>query len=1008
MSEGLFKKGMISLLILFLPFLALAQIGIKGKVFSGDDDKPLPGATIRLKGKTAATVSDINGEFEIKASPSDVLVISSLGYVAKDIRVGSQTNFSVTLASSSVALNDLVVVGYGTEKRKDLTGSVGLIKPKDLAYTPLATIDQAIQGKVAGLVSLGSNGQPGAFSDILIRGAGSISGNTSPLYVIDGVPFTNTDVAANNGFGVTSNSPLAGFNPNDIESISVLKDASATSIYGSRGSNGVILITTKSGKNGKSRITFNAQIGKNDYAFLPNVGKALTAPQLLTLTREGLANAGLSGSAIDSNLNQNLYANLNQNTDWLKVATQNSQQQQYDLSASGGDEKTQFYLSGGIFSQDGLIIGTGLKKESADISVTHKYSDRLKFSGKLNISNTDIKAGDNNNAFFASAYAASKFVLPTISPYNADGSLNIDNFPGGGFYNPIYNIAHNYYKLNNISAFSNISLEYSILKNLKFTSNGSINYYLLKEDVFQNPNYGDGAGVGGQGINNQFENFNWDVSNQLDYKLALLPHDDLIVNAKLGYESQQTKFNTLLVESDNFPQTYLTTSAIATTPKVASYLPASFTFASVYSALSFNYKSKYVVSGSFRNDGSSKFSSNHQYGNFYSVGGTWNVEDEAFFAKYKNLIPTAKIRTSYGTSGNDLLQYYSSLSLLSFGANYAGSPGITFSSPGNPNLTWENAQQFDAGTDLGFFNNRLSISFDYYRKITSKLLLNQPLSLTSGFPSFINNIGKVKNTGEEISIEGDPLVGKFAWHSNFNIAFQQNEALSLGPVASFLNGNFRIREGLNITTWEAKEYAGVDPANGDALYYTDGTKSTTTNDYTQAQTVTTNLTALPKSFGAFTNDFSFKGFKLSAQLNYSFGNYLLDDFFPYYNDGQFEVFNKTQKALQRWQKPGDKTNVPKFVSGNGNTTNSNQFSTRFIYNADYIRLRNISLSYNLPKSWLTPIKVNNLSIFVRGTNLWTYAFNKDLPFDPEQGKNGVFNDTSPQLKTYVFGVNISL
>jgi TonB-linked SusC/RagA family outer membrane protein len=1008
MKELLLKKGAITLLILILPFLALAQSSIKGKVLSEDDQAAVPGATIKIKGTSTAVFSDANGEFSITAAANDILVVSSIGYSNKEVKLGARKSIVISLSVAQTNIADLVVVGYGTEKKKDLTGAVSLIKPKDIQYTPLATVDQALQGKVPGLQVVGANGQPGSFQDIIIRGNGSITGNTAPLYVIDGVPFSNSDVLLGNGFGTTSNNPLVGLNPNDIENISILKDASSTSIYGSRGANGVILITTRQGKSGKTRITLNAQIGKNDYAFLPNVGKALSASQLIPLTREGLLNAGYTAGGADSNLNSNLYANLNVNTDWLKVATQNSVQQQYDIAASGGDEKTQFYVSGSFFDQNGLIIGTSLKKESGDLSITHKYSDKLKLSAKINISNSDITAGLNNNAFFASPYAAAKFLLPTISPYNSDGSLNINNFPGGGFYNPIYNTRYNFYNINNIGTFSNLVLEYNILKDLKYTYSGSINYYLLKENIYENPNEGDGSSVNGRGINNQFENFNWDMSNQLDYKLALLPKDDLVANFKVGYEAQETKFNALNVESDNYPQTSLTSSAIATTPKVAAYTPSSFTFASLYSNISLNYKSKYILSGSFRNDGSSKFSTAHRYGNFYSIGGSWNLEKEAFFEKLTSVLSDAKLRASFGTSGNDLGPYYASYQLLSFGANYAGSPGIVYNSPGNPTLTWEKAQQFDIGTDLSFFKSRLNVTFDFYRKITQGLLLNQPVSLTTGFTSFTNNIGGVKNIGEEIFIEGIPVTGKFTWRTSLSVALNKNAALSL-PIPSFLDNNgFRIREGVNIKSFETKEWAGVNPANGAPLWYIDGTKKDTTSNYNKALTVTTNKVATPSTFGSFTNEFSMAGFKLSAQLYYNFGNFLLDNFSPYYNDGQFEVFNKTQKALQRWTTPGQKTDVPKYIVGNANSTNSNQASTRFLYSGDYVRLRNITLTYTLPRSLLNSLKVNNISVFARGTNLWTYAFDKNLPFDPEQGKNGAFNDTSPQLKTYVFGINVSL
>ncbi len=451
--------------------------------------------------------------------------------------------------------------------------------------------------------------------------------------------------------------------------------------------------------------------------------------------------------------------------------------------------------------------------------------------------------------------------------------------------------------------------------------------------------------------------------------------------------------------------------ASAATPTTAYAVPSDRSNTSLFSVADVNYKDRYVVTGSFRRDGSSVFGANHRYGNFWSVGGTWNVSEEEFMhsISWLNLL---KVRGSYGITGNSLgFPYYTSLATYGYGYNYTGLPGSAPNNVGNPDLSWEKNKQFDIGFDFGFFKSRLYGSFDYYDRRSVDFLANIPLSPTSGFASGqLQNIGTLSNKGVEISIGGKPIVTtSFTWDVNFNIAHNNNKVISLYNHSPVPATQFRYTEGNNLQAYYLRPWAGVDPANGDPLWYTDGTHKTTTNDYTKTQLVLDNTrTAAPKYYGAFTNTFTYKGISLSAQLNYNFGNYVYDSWGSYMSsEGTYlGSFGQLSQELDSWKKPGDNARVPQIVYG-GNK-NSYRSSTRFLYKGDYIRLRDIQLGYTIPQKITKKAYINNLNIYVRGTNLFTFDTDKYIPFDPEAGINSTTNLDVFTLKSITAGIKIGL
>ena len=1000
-----------ALLTFYFLLFALAVVAqdrsITGKV---TDEKgiALPNVSVIVKGSSIGTTTNADGNFSLGVPASATsLVVSFVGMGDKEINLTAENVYNVTLTTGAKNnLDEVVVVGYGTQRRANITASVSTVRAVDIENRPYTSVDQALQGKVAGLQAPVSSGQPGAFQAIRIRGIGSFTAGADPLFVIDGVIVNSGDQT---GLTTTANS-LAGINPNDIESVSVLKDAQATSIYGSRGANGVIVISTKKGRPGKTKFRIDAEAGQNRRAGLPDNARLLNATEYLTLLREGGVNAGLSADDIDA------YAEAfgegsGVDTDWLDVISRTGRQQQYNLSASGGDTKNQFYVSAGYFDQEATVIASDFKRYSFRTNYKHVASERVNFTVNLTGSNS-VQHSPSNGGSFSNPVGTLPFLRPTQNPYNADGSLNISTDPddptafNSGTYNPLYIAANDRYLTNTTLIQANVGAEFAILRNLRFTTRFGIDYNQIEEQNFWNQFHGDGTSYVGllQTSNNRL--FNWVFTNQLDYSAMFGPDAKFRVDAKVGYESQKSKTYNVASAGQGFPPTnQLYLSVNAATPITASASATDYAFAGAFASLSVNYDSRFVLSGSFRRDGSSRFSSENLYGNFWSVGGAWNLDKETFLEK-AGFINGLKLRGSYGTTGNAEIGNYLWRPVIGYGTSYAGQPGGTFNSVGNLGLTWESTSQLDIGLDASFFKDRLSVVFDVYKRTSDRLLFQNPLSSTVGFPSFINNIGKLENRGVELTISGTPVrTTTFSWNLNFNISHNKNKLLALPEGKDIANAPFLLREGYDIRTFYVREWAGVDPENGDPLWYVDGTHAETTNNYNTAQRQLKG-SASPKYFGGFNSTWNYKGLDLSTEFVYNFGNLVRDPWIFYAIDGAYPELNKYAINLQRWQQPGDITNVPRYEFGSAN--NSNAFSTRFLNKGDFIRLRNLTIGYNFSNSLAQKLKISALRVYVRGTNLWTKTYDKNLTIDPEQGVNSSANLNIFYTRSMTAGINLTL
>ncbi|HUP10653.1 MAG TPA: SusC/RagA family TonB-linked outer membrane protein, partial [Niastella sp.] len=713
---------------------------IKGKV-SDENGHPLPNASITLKGAIQGSTSNADGTYTLTIpATSKAIVISSVGMVSQEFRLGGSSVINAVLQSQLGILGEVVIVAYGTQKRAALTGAVASIRSPDIENKPFTSIDKILQGQIPGLQSVANSGQPGANQSILIRGMSSITASNAPMWVIDGIIINFGEVSR---LATTSNL-LSTLNPNDIENITVLKDAAAGSLYGSRAANGVILVTTKKGKAGKTRLRFDTEIGQNSIAYENDRYKPLNADQYFELTREGLLNAGRSEDSAAKVLKGLGYGNGIDFNWYDAIQNKSGKQQQFNLSAEGGNDKTTVYLSAGYFTQEGTTINSKLNRTSGSARLTHKASDKLTLNFNITGGYVDQRApatgGNFNNPVLAAIMQS-----PAATAYNKDGSYNFTNL--GSIYNVIALTEMDKRFLREIGLRGNMNAEYKILDNLKFRTSVSGDLNIVEEEQYNNPLHGDGVALTGRSYYYYNRYFNRLWTNTIDYRQLLSKAWNTTLNFQLGYEAQKSSGNLSSVQAQVLPVSpSITWPGAGASPVTASALPSDYSFVSQFSTASININDKYIVSGSFRRDGSSKFGAKNKYGNFWSVGSSWNMDKESFIENL-GFISQLKLRASYGVNGNSGIGNYDWYRLYSYGNNYNALSGSAPSNVGDSNLTWELNRSFNIGADIGVLQNRIQLSVDVYNRRSEELLLDVPLSLTSGYQRALRNVGTMQNAG---------------------------------------------------------------------------------------------------------------------------------------------------------------------------------------------------------------------------------------------------------------------
>ncbi len=998
------RKLLFSFILTLL--LAATQVFAQDRTISGrvtdDSGQPIPGATVVVKGNTSVnTVTGDDGRYTLVVSDGATIIISFLGQQKEEV-IGNRTTIDVGISDKQ--LQEVVVVGYGTQEKRSLTGAITGMKASEIENIPVNNVIQSMQGRLAGVQIQSANGRPGSASVVRIRGQASVSAGNNPLYVVDGVPITNADnTQSGAGQGL---SPLSYINQEDIESIQVLKDASASAIYGSRGSNGVILITTKKGKkNQKTQVSLSAYTGFQELTKKPSL---LNSSQYREILREARSNAGLAPRA-DFEDDPSIPT-----TNWVDEVLNNSSRiTNYQVSANGGSDKTTFYASVGYLNQDAILKVGNFERISGRLNMGHQATEKLNFGITTSFSNTKTRQTTVDNSIF-SAWPLSLQSRPDQGVYQSDGRT----FSLNTFNNPVHSLLPSY-ESNISQLLVNAFAEYKIIEGLTFKTSFGTELAYTRDNNYEQITSLQAQGIQGRGLSATASNNNILIENTFNYNKSFF-NDKLNVNALLGYTFQRfvTEFNSVVGQgfpSDNTPYV---TSAASITSGSSSW--TSNAIESYIGRVNLDYDDKYLLSIAVRRDGSSKLV-NNKYDVFPSISGGWRISNEAFM-KSINFIDDLKLRAGYGLTGNqEGIGNFASRPLFGTGANYNDQPGLSIGQIGNQNLRWEYTQQLNVGMDLALFKSRIILNVDYYIKDTRDLLLAQPIPITSGFNSFTNNIGEVRNSGIEFNLQSVNIDKEFKWTTSFNIATNKNEVTKLynnpstnepTPIdAGFVS---RTAVGQPIGAFFVIKAIGVDPATGDMIYEDLDGNGTIGGEDRQFLG-----NPFPDFFGGLTNNFSYKGFDLSIFFQYSLGN----DIYKLYEEGNGGILNlgvdvgtatgsarnMTTDVLNRWQQPGDQTNMPRAIAGARGVFNT-QRSSRFIDDGSYLRLKNISLGYTLRQQWLNKVGLTSARVYVSGQNLLTVTGYNGI--DPEASSStasttfGVDQASIPQLRTYTIGINL--
>ena len=1019
-------------------FLGLVWILTIGQVFAqsaatvsgrvtDETGQVLPGVTVLLKGTGNGTTTNAEGVYRLSApAATATLVVSYVGYLSQEIAVGGRSVIDVKLTPGDKTLSEVVVVGYGTQEKKDLTGAIATVGSKDIQRLPVSGFDQALKGQVAGLQITNTSGAPGGNTSILVRGISSITGGNDPLFVIDGFPVNNAGVG----------NPLNTINPNDIESIDVLKDASATAIYGSRGSNGVIIVTTKKGKSGKAKIELNAYTGFQQLAKKVPLMDAQEYAAWVIEARNASYLDNVAGASVNDPNSKRassyqipvIFQDPSKltTTDWQDAIFRTAPITSYQLSASGGTDNFRYALSGGYFNQQGIIISSGLKRYTFRANLDGKLTDKLSVGVTLAPSYTDQNDVNAEGHYGAlGILSAAQSMPPYIPVYNPDGSYSSYVTATEGqpsLANPVQ-IA-NEYKIHptQFRLLGNAYAEYAFLKDLRLRVTFGTDLNSAKRRTWtpntinpSNPSTATAFDI---------EDNSWLNENTLSYKKQIGVHSFDVVG---GFTAQRAYSSTVTATANNFPDN-LVPNINGGTVTSGGESTQIYTLLSFLGRVNYAFRDKYLVTATLRRDGSSRFGANNRWGAFPSASVGWRVSEEPFM-KGQQLITDLKLRASYGLTGNNAIGNYRAIGQLSSVRYIIGdalASGLGRSSFTNPELGWESTRQLDVGVDFSVLNSRLSFTADYYRKVNTDMLFTIQTPAVTGVTSAVVNLGKVENKGLELSLSSRNLVGALKWNTNVNITFNRNKVLEMSndaerilsasggrpayavtqvgyPIGSFYGRRFL---GIFRTEQEANEYKPQPNAHaGDVKW-----KDVDGNGIIDANDREVIGSPFPKYYFGFNNSFSYKNFSLDIMTSGNVGQQVYNNSFYLNNSG---VQNNAQYIYDNRyispDKPGDGLFGRAIRGGKNDNT---QYSSVYLFDASFLRIRNVTLAYSLPNALMNRLGIGSARVYATATNL--YTFTKYLGYDPETNISGD-NLTSfgldfgayPQARTISFGVNLS-
>lgn len=1021
---------------------------ITGTIKDNNGD-PVIGASIQVKNTGIGTITDYNGQFSLNNVPENgILIISYIGYDTEEIPVNKKKNLQIVMKENTKQLEEIVVVAYGTAKKSSFTGSAEVVKQDRIEKRVVADVSKALEGTVAGVQSTSGSGQPGSGASMVIRGFGSISASNTPLYVVDGVPFDGA---------------LNTINPNDIESVTVLKDASAGALYGSRGANGVVMITTKRGERDDNQISINLKANwgissraipkyetvneaeylelafeayKNELIYTEGIDPLLAGTQAIEVMK-GMAKGVLGYNEEYNPFNMPLQelinpitgkinptAQLKYHEDWKdELSNHNPLRQEYQLSVTGGNKKTQYMISMGYLDEVGLLQTTEFERYTGRVNIDTQAKNWFKTGFNASFAQTSTNYNSASGSVISNLWYTSQIMAPIYPVYehNTDGSLKTD---ANG--NKIYDYGKNRIALansnaiallhedkenntrDNLSARTYIQLstnddEYGIFKGFSLMANLGLDYFNTHEMSYSNPYTGNAATTAGSLTKAVQRQLSYTFNQLLTYQRNIRSHS---LDVMIGHEYYELKQQFLGAQKTGFPFGGLYELSAAATLSGASSQTDKYAIESFLSRVNYNFAQKYYFSASFRTDGSSRFHKDSRWGKFWSLGTSWRISEESFMKKY-DWVNNLTLKASFGSQGNDNIgSYYAYQSLYNMGLSNGSLNGAGINSLENKDLKWEKNENLNIGIEARLFN-RLSLTAEFFNKHTKDLLLNMPKATSSGFDAYPANIGSMRNMGLDITATIDILKNSdLKWTLIAMGSHIRNKILKLADKPEIISGSNIFKEGETVNSFYLPISAGVDPLTGNQLYWVDHDKNN--NIVAKYKTDDVTLTAnsreivgnrIPDLYGSITNDFSYKGIDFSILTTYSIGGEMLDGVYGSMMNVGYKGYVWHKNALRRWQQPGDITDIPKIM-----WDQQLRVTDKDLINASYFAIKNITLGYTFPKDWLTKIKMDNIRVYATANNLALFSHLKGM--DPQYNFTGTVGYTYTPSRTYSIGIDI--
>jgi len=1022
-------------LLLLLCSTAFAQKTVTGKVTDVKDGSAMPGVSVKVKGTTIGVSTSADGSYSINLPKgASTLVFSFVGYDEQEAEVKGNTA-SITLGQATKSLNEVVVVGFGQTKSREITGSVAKVKGADIQNMPVPNLSQALQGRAAGVFVESQNGKVGEGIKVRIRGATSISGSNQPLYVVDGVPI----VASLYG------SSTADINFNDVESFDILKDASAAAIYGSRASNGVVIITTKRGKAGKTRFNVNAQYGVNEptndnrgflnaQEFLNYYYAAADNTAKYHYNRAGNWNGYSSLAAAQADMKRVVEGRFDRysgfrpfrggkdwrpalngtplvDNNWEKQAFQDANVSQIEVSAQGGNDKTKFFISAAVNNQDGILVANGFQRMSTRMNLDHEVNNWLKLGMNMSLTKTTRNRVPDDNAFSTPMQIVA---LAPITPTRDSLGVLFDR-PVTTYYNPLIDAEQAFQKVVAYRNQGKFFADVRLLKGLNFHTEMGLDMTNQNEDRYWGPRtLAGGGGLNGVARNQWFRSTRWITNNYLNYLNTFGEKHKVDATVGMSFENVYDEYN--YVEGQTFADEnfrYLNNVSEIT---AGDGTKTEDNLVSYFGRINYAFDSKFLLTLSARIDGSSRFGANNQYGVYPAASVGYVITEEKFMQGTSKWLSYLKPRVSYGITGNNAIGLYQARGTYQ-SSIYATNPGLTIGNFGNAGLRWENTTQWDFGVDFGFLNNKITGEFDYYIKKTDDLLYNRPVPSTSGTTSLLGNIAEMENKGFEFTLNTvNVSTRNFRWSTSLNISRNRNKLLKIdGDQTEILSNDSRYANALvvgkPIGIFIGARSAGADPTNGDPIFYKEDGK-TTTADFNEAYQKFEIGDPNPDWIGGVNNTVSWKGLEFSFLFQGVFGNQVQDGAGGFMSASADWFDNQTRDQLNSWKKAGDITTVPEARLNWFGDFASPPMSSRYVYDASYVRLKTVTLAYSVPQKLMNKLKLSTARFYVTGVNLLTFT---DYPgWDPEVNTDyraGNINQGSdfyaaPQIKSLVFGLTL--